>query len=174
MGTNTHYHSDVELVSRDEATDETVSIEQLRELVQLLDQSDVSEIEVARPDAGIRLVLRKAKPSEDHTGNGVSMVVPSPESTDTVSSAESRHVVIAPLVGIFHTWAKPQGRALVSVGDGVKLGQAVGTIQSLNLINEVEAPVAGRIVEILVEDGQPVEYGQHLMIIDDAEGDNQL
>jgi biotin carboxyl carrier protein len=55
------------------------------------------------------------------------------------------------------------------VGDVVKVGQRVGTIQSLNVLNEVETQVAGRVVEIFVRDGQPVEYGQQLMTIDSAE-----
>jgi biotin carboxyl carrier protein len=82
---------------------------------------------------------------------------------------DTKHTVVAPLVGIFHVWAKPKGSPLVAVGDVVKAGQRVGTIQSLNVLNEVETQVAGRVVEIFVRDGQPVEYGQQLMTIDSAE-----
>ena len=83
---------------------------------------------------------------------------------------ESRHTITSPLVGIFHTWAKPKGKALVSVGDHVKVGQRVGTIQSLNVLNEVETIIAGRVVvEVLVQEGQAVEYGQHLLVIDSSE-----
>ena len=56
------------------------------------------------------------------------------------------------------------------MGDRVKAGQLVGTIESLNVLNEVETSVAGRVVEVLVQDGQPVEYGQALMAIDSSEG----
>jgi biotin carboxyl carrier protein len=55
------------------------------------------------------------------------------------------------------------------VGDRVKVGQTLGTIQSLNVLNEVESLVAGRIIEIFVQEGQPVEYGQPLMTIDSSE-----
>ncbi len=79
------------------------------------------------------------------------------------------HTVAASLVGIFHSWAKPKAPSLINVGDRVKVGQVVGTIQSLNVLNEVELLVAGRVVEILVQDGQPVEYGQPLMTIDSSE-----
>ena len=65
-------------------------------------------------------------------------------------------------------WGKPAGGVLVTVGDQVKAGQLVATIESLNVINEVETPIAGRFVEILVQEGQPVEYGQPLMVIDSA------
>jgi len=81
------------------------------------------------------------------------------------------HSVVAPLVGVFHSATKPRGKALVAVGDHVKAGQHLAAIESLNVINEVEAPVAGRVVEILVQEGQPVEYGQPLMTIDGDQGE---
>src|SRR5262249_55162837 len=93
----------------------------------------------------------------------------SPNMAEPAAPVDTKYAVAAPLVGIFHFWAKPKGTPLVSVGDSVKVGQRVGTIQSLNVLNEVETLVAGRVVEVLVQDGQPVEYGQPLMTIDSAE-----
>ncbi len=152
---------------------EQMSIEQLQRLVQLLDASDVSEIELKRIKAGTRLVLRKARASENIDTNVQPIVRPlsaMPTSTEDPPPVETTYHVVAPLVGIFHTWAKPKGGTLVAVGDSVKVGQLVGTIQSLNVINEVETSKAGRVVDILVQEGQAVEYGQHLMTIDTAEG----
>ena len=153
---------------------EQMSIEQLQRLVQLLDASDVSEIELKRVKAGTRLVLRKAKAIESGDPHTQQMMLPivstTPASTEAPPPVETTHHVVAPLVGIFHTWAKPKGGTLVAVGDNVKVGQLVGTIQSLNVMNEVETSKAGRVVDILVQEGQPVEYGQHLMTIDTAEG----
>jgi acetyl-CoA carboxylase biotin carboxyl carrier protein len=147
--------------------DELISIEQLQRLVRLLDHSDVSEIELKHMEAGIRLVLRKTKVSVyDQQGD----LQPSAELAVTTDvPAQTEHTVVAPLVGIFHSWAKPKGGSLVAVGDHVRVGQLIATIQSLNVINEVESPVAGRVIEILVQDGQAVEYGQPLMIIDSRE-----
>ncbi|HET9918240.1 MAG TPA: biotin/lipoyl-containing protein [Ktedonobacteraceae bacterium] len=148
---------------------QVVGIEQLRDLVQLLDQSEVSELEVKRAGGRTRLVLRKAKAPE---GSVQQLAMPVPVATQEEPPAgpkETRHTVIAPLVGVFHTWARPKGKALVSVGDTVKVGQPVGTIQSLNVINEVESGIAGRVAEILVQEGQPVEYGQPLMKIESVE-----
>ena len=84
---------------------------------------------------------------------------------------ETKHSIAAHFVGIFHAAAKPKRRPLVAPGDRVKAGQLVATIESLNVFNEVESPVAGQVVEILVQDGQPVEYGQQLMNIDSAVGE---
>jgi acetyl-CoA carboxylase biotin carboxyl carrier protein len=85
------------------------------------------------------------------------------------AAAANRQSIVAPLVGLFHPWLKPRGGTLVAIGDSVKAGQLVGTIESLNVLNEVEAAVAGRIVEIHAQDGQPVEYGQVLVTIEVVE-----
>lgn len=151
---------------------ERVSVKQLQRLVHLIDGSDVSEIEVKCADRGMHLVLRKAKADGKIEASDYQIVHSSTASTADSAAAspvEKKHTVTASLVGIFHTWAKPKTPPLVNVGDRVKVGQVVGTIQSLNVINEVESLVAGRVVEIFVQDGQPVEYGQPLMTIDSSE-----
>ncbi len=157
---------------------EVMSIAQLQRLVQLLDHSDVSELEVKRASEGVHLVLRKMKAPEGSPGEVAYMAssngaAPAWETSATGEPAEigNEHHVVAPLVGIFHPWLKPRGGTLVAVGDHVKAGQLVGTIESLNVFNEVESPVAGRVVKIHVQDGQPVEYGQVLVTIDSSEAE---
>jgi acetyl-CoA carboxylase biotin carboxyl carrier protein len=152
--------------AQEEDTVESISIKQLQRLIHLLDTSDVAEIEVKRIEEGTRLVLRKAKAAE---GTQVPHFEDSELPDAEEKPSDAKHIVAAPLVGIFHTWSRPKGAALVAVGDQVKIGQPVGTIQSLNVINEVESLVAGRVIEITVQDGQPVEYGQPLMTIDTVE-----
>jgi acetyl-CoA carboxylase biotin carboxyl carrier protein len=160
-------------IDADNGAASLLSIEQLQHLVTLLDRSDVSEVELKRAEEGTRLVLRKVKHT-DGNGQGIAAVL-SDQQLDTTGPAysppavETTKPIVAHLVGIFHPWAKPKGGALVAVGDRVKVGQHVATIESLNVLNEVDSPVAGHVVEILVEDGQPVEYGQHLMVIDSQE-----
>ncbi len=148
-----------------------VSIEQLRRLVQLVDQTDVSELELKRPNEGTRLVLRKLKGHESNgfhsASSSAGIADPVPEAQE--ATAAPKHYIQAHLVGTFHRWVKPRGGSLVAVGDHVKIGQLVGTIESLNVINEVESTVAGRVAEILVQEGQPVEYGQHLIVLESSE-----
>lgn len=153
------------------------SLEQLQHLVRLLDQSDVAELELKQPGEGTRLVLRKftAKP-----GTGVSALEmvsalseQDGEQPSAVAPEEKRSFVSAHLVGIFHRWAKPKGGTLVAAGDIIKVGQLVATIESLNIINEVESPVAGKVVEILVQEGQPIEYGQHLLAVEPVANDEE-
>ena len=151
-----------------------IEIEQLRDLVRLLDQSEVSELEVKQANGRSRLVLRKARAPEGSAQQLATSLPQIPVVTQTqeeqpAGPKETKHTVIAPLVGVFHTWAKPKGKSLVAIGDQVKVGQLVGTIQSLNVINEVESGIAGRVAEIFVQEGQPVEYGQPLMMIEHVE-----
>jgi acetyl-CoA carboxylase biotin carboxyl carrier protein len=164
---------------QDAATSHSViSIEQLQRLVRALDNSDVSELELQRESDGVYLALRKVKASEMNVSpegtlavaasNGLAMSAVADASAP--KEKETQHKIVAPLVGTFHVWAKPRGGTLVAVGDRVKAGQLVGTIQSLNVLNEVETSVAGRVIEVHVQDGQPVEYGQVLMTIESAEG----
>ena len=151
-------------------TDSVISIEQLQRLVRLLDQSSVSELELKHVEEGTRLVLRKARATENtESSNGalpsIQLITPAATEESDSAPAEADHKIVSHQVGTFHVWARPRGGALVAVGDRVKEGQLVGTIESLNVFNEVESPVAGRVVEIFVQEGQPVEYGQLLMTV---------
>ena len=158
-------------LSQDDTTANVISIEQLQHLVRLLDNSDVSELELKRAGEGTHLILRKAKAPESDDLSVERQYVPAPMNVPAAEVLDkTEHKVLAHLVGTFHTWAKPKGGALVAVGDRVKAGQLVGTIESLNVLNEVETAVAGHVVEIFVQEGQPVEYGQLLMTIDSSFG----
>lgn len=174
MGQNKQRPYKVETgLDEDTSTAQQVSVEQLRRLVRLLDESEISEIEVKLAPERMHLMLRKAKAQVAGEASDYSMLMAA-ESQAAVSSSEvgitdAKHTIVAPLVGIFHTWGKPKGGPVIAVGDHVKVGQLVGTIQSLNVINEVECTIAGRVIEILVQDGQPVEYGQPLVNIDSSE-----
>ena len=178
MDGNRSYNDVKSLTGEGSETADLISIEQLQHLVRLLDRSDISELELKRAEDGTRLVLRKAKAPESNGQQGnaaangqyvdasVRAQFIAPASTAT--PVETKHHISAHFVGIFHASAKPRGGALVAVGDRIKVGQLVATIETLNVINEVESPVAGYVIEILVQEGQPVEYGQHLIVIDSA------
>lgn len=151
-----------------------ISIAQIQGLIRLLDRSDVSELELKRASEGVHLVLRKVKAEDSSvaTGRVISATLNNAGAPDSEEAVvKSRHTVVAPLVGVFHPWLKPRGGTLVAVGDRVKVGQLVGTIESLNVFNEVETTVAGRVIEVHAQDGQPVEYGQVLVTIAESEAE---
>lgn len=156
-----------------------ISVEQVRRLIQMMDSSDVHEVTIERESEGLRLTLRKPTPvigggvpylaAAEEQGALVEVAGPEagPEGAEQPPAAPDTHQkVTATLVGIFRVSLKRGTKAAVSVGDQVRVGQIVGAIEALNVMNEVETQVAGRVVEIVVKDGQPVEYGQHLMTID--------
>jgi biotin carboxyl carrier protein len=143
------------------AEEDFISIGQLQHLVRLLERSDIAELQVKHGLKKASLKLRKAQPL---TGESAQVeIVSEPEESHSESP---RHMLIASHVGVFHAWSRSKDKPLAEVGDVVQEGQQVGVIRSLDIPNEVEAPIAGRISEIFVQDGQPVEYGQPLMAID--------
>ena len=145
-----------------------MTIADLRHLIALMQNSDIEEIAVERAADELLLRLRKpapiVAPVEPAELDGFEVT----EVAETAAHAAEEHVVeiTAPLVGRFHLGTKPGATPLVAEGDVVRPGQAVGTIETLNLFNEVEAGEAGRVVEVVASEGQPVEYGQVLLKIE--------
>lgn len=155
--------------SPEEEPGEQLAIEQLQHLVQLLNQSDVTEIEIKR-GLKTRLTLRKpqTKPTQEEIGENNSFITHAAvELVDVVPEGPKQHIIIAPLVGIFNNSTKLKGGGKpVTQNELLRVGQIVGTIQSLNIMNEVETPVAGRVLEVLAQNGDTVEYGQPLMVVE--------
>ena len=143
---------------------------EVRQLIALMDTTDLTEIAIERPAAGMRLVLRRTteqvvvSAAPMMTSNGsVPLAVSVPP--EAAPAEPSRVFVTAPRVGIFYLAMSDKQKPLVKIGDSVREGQIVGAIETLNVMDEVEAEAAGRIVELLVQPGQAVEYGQQLMAL---------
>lgn len=164
--------------STSSAAGASFSVEQVRRLIQVMDTSDVHEVTIERESEGLKLTLRKPTPvvggaplvmTSDSNGALPLAALPETEAESAEARAaelETHQKVTATLVGLFRVSLKRGSKAAVAVGDAVREEQDVGAIEALNVMNEVKTPVAGRVVEIVVKDGQPVEYGQHLMTID--------
>ncbi|PSB07920.1 acetyl-CoA carboxylase, biotin carboxyl carrier protein [filamentous cyanobacterium CCP2] len=151
----------------------------LRELLAAINQTDVAEFTLKSGD--FELVVRKAAPSSQalpvdtarldggsFSTPTLSAVQPVPASVPSPPPAPSltndRLVdVTSPMVGTFYRAPSPDESPYVNVGDRIRSGQVVCIVEAMKLMNEVEAEVTGEIVEILVENAQPVEYGQVLM-----------
>ena len=91
---------------------------------------------------------------------------PQPAETKTVSAKNNGTPITSPMVGMFYMAPSPDSEPFVSVGKTVKLGDVVCIIEAMKMMNEIKAEVAGKITEICVEDGQPVEFGQVLMYVE--------
>ncbi|MEO1180460.1 MAG: acetyl-CoA carboxylase biotin carboxyl carrier protein [Cyanobacteria bacterium J06636_28] len=156
---------------------------ELRQLVAALDQTDIAELTLKNPS--FELTLRKATaPSQSVVlapDAAVQPVVPSPPPTLTAPPAAEPAAVAAapaappatttsdlyeitsPMVGTFYRSPAPDESPFVDTGDRIKTGQTVCIIEAMKLMNELEAEVSGEIVEILVQNAEPVEFGQPLM-----------
>lgn len=145
---------------------------EIRKLIKILEDTGIAELEVKKWwGERIRIVNngtpRKIRVAEE--GNGTVVEVPSPLTVEPVSDKESKYrKEVSPMVGTFYRAPAPSEAPFVSVGDTVKVGQTLCIIEAMKVLNEIEAECNGTIVEILVENAQPVEYNQPLFYIDES------
>ncbi len=143
------------------------SIEQLRELITILNQTDITEMTLESGD--LRLSIRKRETVQEAAP--IASTTPAPAILTPVPAAPeptSRKLIdiVSPMVGTFYRSPAPDDPPFVDIGDSIRKGQSVCIIEAMKLMNEIESESAGRVVEILVNNAQPVEYGQVLMRID--------
>jgi acetyl-CoA carboxylase biotin carboxyl carrier protein len=141
-----------------------LDLDQLRELIRLLDESNLTEIEVEHDDDRIR-VRRDPAPvvsAAPTPSVGSAATTQSGDATDD----DNDSYVTSPFVGTFYRAPSPENEAFVQEGDSIVPGQVLCIVEAMKLMNEIEAETSGTIVEILVENGKPVEYGDRLFRIE--------
>lgn len=151
-----------------------VDLIELRALIDLVKDTEVSELEVEKE--GVRVKIRKSSPSASYglkkLQESVSVTMPSGTSNhgslghNIDLSEDKYHAVTSPIVGTFYRSSSPGSESYVNVGDTVKKGQILCIVEAMKLMNEIESEVDGKIVEILAEDSQPVEYGEVLFKVE--------
>ncbi|HUP09266.1 MAG TPA: acetyl-CoA carboxylase biotin carboxyl carrier protein [Caldimonas sp.] len=159
-----------------------MDLRKLKTLIDLVSESDISELEITEADGKVRIVKAdKGTPSPVmHYAPGpvagapiLAPVVTAPGAVSSAAAAampdppaEQGHVVKSPMVGTFYRSASPGGDVFVEIGTVVKEGQPICIIEAMKIMNEIEADKAGTIKQILCENGQAVEFGQPLFIIE--------
>ena len=152
-------------------TSTSLSVAELRQLITLMEKSDIEEITIEHEADGLHLTLRKPAPVELDPSVllGASELLESAALAESGAEAENEAAnaldIRSTLVGFYRAVAK-RGAKPLAPGDNVKEGQIIGAVEALNVLNEVESPAAGRVRTILVDDGQPVQYGQVLMKVE--------
>lgn len=150
-----------------------MDLRKLKKLIDLVEESGISELELTEGEEKVR-ISRHLMPSAApvnyqtvYTPPPVSAAAPEVAETASVSSpaAIDGHVVKSPMVGTFYRSPSPDTKSFVDVGSSVDIGDTLCIIEAMKLLNEIEADKAGVIKAILVENGQPVEYGEPLFII---------
>ena len=151
-----------------------MDLRKLKKLIDLVQESGIAELEITEGEEKVRIVK---------SGSGVDVVqapaagrpsaVPVPTSPaaaaaaapEPAPAAQEGHVVKAPMVGTFYRSPSPDAKVFVEVGQSIKEGQTICIIEAMKLMNEIESDASGVVKAILVENGQPVEYGQPLFIV---------
>jgi acetyl-CoA carboxylase biotin carboxyl carrier protein len=140
----------------------------IRDLANILNETDLTEIEVEQDDLRIR-VSRAGTPQYVQApmmASAPAAAAPSVAATPAVAVRNPDNVVSAPMVGTVYMASAPGAPAFIEVGKTVKEGQTLLIIEAMKTMNQIPAPRSGIVVEILIEDGRPVEYGEALVVIE--------
>jgi len=148
--------------------------DELRELIRIVEESDIDELEISRWGRTVRIVKRRPGPPRDlSSGVSGSATAGTPDVAEPPAgpgpeeeSKADRHVVESPMVGTFYRAPAPEAPPFVEVGDSVRTGQTLCILEAMKLMNELQSEVNGVIRKILVENAAPVEYGQPLFEIE--------
>jgi acetyl-CoA carboxylase biotin carboxyl carrier protein len=155
-----------------------MDLRKLKTLVDLVSESNISELEITEADGKVRIV--KAVPGLVAMPMGAPLAVAAPlaaaptaplsaealAAQAEAAAEEDGHIVKSPMVGTFYRSASPGAKALADVGTTVKKGDPLCIIEAMKIMNEIEADESGTILKILAENGQAVEFGQPLFVID--------
>jgi acetyl-CoA carboxylase biotin carboxyl carrier protein len=165
-----------------------MDIRKIKKLIELLEESGVSEIEIKEGEESVRIarnspVEMQTAPAKAQgvTPTAAASVTPAPTSASQRSASarataepppiapppgEGEHMVTAPMVGTYYNAPSPGAKQFVEIGDEVQVGTVLCTIEAMKMMNQIECDVAGRIRAALVKNGEPVEFGQPLFIIE--------
>jgi acetyl-CoA carboxylase biotin carboxyl carrier protein len=150
-----------------------MDLRKLKTLIELVESSGIAELEISEGEERVRITrsLPAAQGTPTTAPAGVPGVVittgdrPTPPAAAAPTAEPEGHTVKSPMVGTFYRSASPGAKPFVDVGDEVQVGDPLCIIEAMKLMNEIEADRAGVVKAILVENGQPVEYGQPLVVI---------
>jgi len=151
-----------------------MDLRKLKKLIDLVQESGISELEITEGEEKVKIVkgggvaisqAPLAAPVPQAAAEPRAPAAASPPPPAEPAAGQEGHVVKAPMVGTFYRTPSPDAKAFVEVGQTIKEGQTICIIEAMKLMNEIEADASGVVKAILVENGQPVEYGQPLFII---------
>jgi len=147
-----------------------MDLRKLKKLIDLVEESGIAELEITEGEEKVKIVkggavtVAAAQPVALAAAPAAAAAPASGPATEPEPGQEG-HVVKAPMVGTFYRSPSPDAKVFVEVGQAVKEGDTICIIEAMKLMNEIEADASGVVKAILVENGQPVEYGQPLFIL---------
>jgi acetyl-CoA carboxylase biotin carboxyl carrier protein len=149
-----------------------MDIRKVKKLIELLEESGIAEIEIKEGEEAVRISRMPTGAFATHAPAPIMMAppaAPAPIAAPVEAPAKPRaneHVVTAPMVGTFYAAATPGAKAFVDIGDEVKVGQVLCIIEAMKMMNQIEADKSGKVTSIMAQNGDPVEFGQPLFVIE--------
>ena len=152
-----------------------MDLRKLKTLIDLVSESNISELEITEAEGKVRIVkgvpgmvaapVMMAAPAVAAAAAASPAAASAAAAPDTPEEPAGR-VIKSPMVGTFYRAASPGAKAFVELGDTIKEGMPVCIIEAMKIMNEIEADCSGKVVRMLCDNGQPVEYGQPLFIVE--------
>jgi acetyl-CoA carboxylase biotin carboxyl carrier protein len=151
-----------------------MDIRKVKKLIELLEESGISELEISEGEESVRISRHPRMAMQPATAAApmVQQSAPAPAPAMPATSAGERaprndeHTVTSPMVGTYYASASPGAKPFVEIGSEIKVGQILCIIEAMKMMNQIESDKAGRVTAMLAKNGEPVEFGQPLFIIE--------
>ena len=150
-----------------------MDIRKVKKLIELLEESGISELEISEGEESVRISRhpRMAMQAPVAMASPMLQAAPLAPAMPATSAGEHKprndeHTVTSPMVGTYYSAASPGAKAFVEIGTEIKVGQILCIIEAMKMMNQIESDKAGRVTAILAKNGEPVEFGQPLFIIE--------
>ena len=144
-----------------------MDIRKIKKLIELIEESDIAELEISEGEESVR--ISRYSSTAPALAAPVTIAAPTPAAAPAAEPEEEKitgHVVKSPMVGTFYRSASPGSKSFVDIGQAVNTGDTLCIIEAMKILNQIEADASGTVTKILVENAQPVEYGQPLFVIE--------
>jgi acetyl-CoA carboxylase biotin carboxyl carrier protein len=150
-----------------------MDIRKVKKLIELLEESGISELEISEGEESVRISRHPRMAMQAPLQMAVPMAQAAPLAAATPATAAGEHkprnddyTVTSPMVGTYYSAASPGAKSFVEIGSEIKVGQILCIIEAMKMMNQIESDKAGRVTAILAKNGEPVEFGQPLFIIE--------
>ena len=155
-----------------------MDIRKIKKLIELLEESGIAEIEIKEGEEALRISRMSSGTAVAHVPSvamPLAAPMPVPQAAAPAASAAAapvakakanEHVITAPMVGTFYGAPSPGAKPFVEIGDEIKVGQVLCIIEAMKMMNQIEADKAGRVTSIMARNGDPVEFGQPLFVVE--------
>jgi len=143
-----------------------MDIRKIKKLIEIIEESDIAELEIKEGEESIRISRYSAAPAQVAYAPAPAVQAAAVVTATPAEEKITGHVVKSPMVGTFYRSASPGTKVFVEVGQAVLSGDTLCIIEAMKILNQIEADKSGIVTQILVENAEPVEYGQPLFIIE--------